>query len=445
MSENGHKQFRLSGSQSILLGFVFLIVIGAVLLMLPFSTRTGEWTCFTDALFTATSASSVTGLVVYDTASRWSWFGQLVILTLIQIGGMGVVTMTTLLTKLIGKKIGLHARATLQEAVSAPNLGEIMKYTRFICIGTIIFEAAGAIAMSPVFISEYGFLKGLWISVFTSVSAFCNAGFDLNGSHGEFSSMVPYMDNPVIVITLVFLILTGGLGFLTWMDIKRYGFKFYKYSTQSKIIIVMELILVFVPMIYLWFGEYQNLPANERFFASLFQAVTPRTAGFNTTDYNAFSGTGIVMTIILMLIGGAPGSTAGGMKITTIAVLFFTMVAFFKHEKSPAIFKRRVTNEAVAGAVAIFMLDLLITVFGAMAIAKIENIAFMRTLFESASAVATVGLTMGITTRLSTISKIILILLMYTGRVGGMTLVFAAITRKSLGNRQYPADNIAVG
>ena len=207
----------------------------------------------------------------------------------------------------------------------------------------------------------------------------------------------------------------------------------------------MELILVFVPMIYLWFGEYQNLPANERFFASLFQAVTPRTAGFNTTDYNAFSGTGIVMTIILMLIGGAPGSTAGGMKITTIAVLFFTMVAFFKHEKSPAIFKRRVTNEAVAGAVAIFMLDLLITVFGAMAIAKIENIAFMRTLFESASAVATVGLTMGITTRLSTISKIILILLMYTGRVGGMTLVFAAITRKSLGNRQYPADNIAVG
>ena len=413
--------------------------------MLPFSTRTGEWTSFTDALFTATSASSVTGLVVYDTASRWSWFGQLVILTLIQIGGMGVVTMTTLLTKLIGKKIGLHARATLQEAVSAPNLGEIMKYTRFICIGTIIFEAAGAIAMSPVFISEYGFLKGLWISVFTSVSAFCNAGFDLNGSHGEFSSMVPYMDNPVIVITLVFLILTGGLGFLTWMDIKRYGFKFYKYSTQSKIIIVMELILVFVPMIYLWFGEYQNLPANERFFASLFQAVTPRTAGFNTTDYNAFSGTGIVMTIILMLIGGAPGSTAGGMKITTIAVLFFTMVAFFKHEKSPAIFKRRVTNEAVAGAVAIFMLDLLITVFGAMAIAKIENIAFMRTLFESASAVATVGLTMGITTRLSTISKIILILLMYTGRVGGMTLVFAAITRKSLGNRQYPADNIAVG
>ena len=205
------------------------------------------------------------------------------------------------------------------------------------------------------------------------------------------------------------------------------------------IIIVMEIILVVVPMVYLWFGEYSELPFGQRFFASLFQAVTPRTAGFNTTDYNDFSGTGVVMTIILMLIGGAPGSTAGGMKITTIAVLFFTMIAFFKREKSPAVFKRRITNEAVTGAVAVFMLDLIITVFGAMAISKI------KTLFESASAVATVGLTMGITTQIGSISKIILMILMYTGRVGGLTLVFAAVTRKSLGNRQYPADNIAVG
>lgn len=445
MTKDGHRHFRLSGSQSILLGFVFLMLAGAILLMLPFSTKTGEWTNFTDALFTAVSASSVTGLVLYDTATRWSWFGQLVILTLIQIGGMGVITMTTILTKLIGRKIGLQARTTLQEAVSAPNLGEIMKYTRFICIGTVIFEAAGAVTMSPVFISEYGILKGLWVSVFTSISAFCNAGFDLNGAHGPFSSMVPYMDNPVIVLTLVFLILTGGLGFLTWMDIRKHGFKFHKYSTQSKIIIVMEVILVLVPMVYLWFGEYTDLPSGQRFFASLFQAVTPRTAGFNTTDYNSFSGTGSVMTIILMLIGGAPGSTAGGMKLTTIAVLFFTMVSYFQHEKSPAVFKRRITNEAVTGSVAVFMLDIIITVFGAMAISRIENISFLKTLFESASAVATVGLTMGITTTLGTVSKYILIFLMYTGRVGGLTLVFAAITRKATGNRQFPSDNIAVG
>lgn len=445
MTKSGKRHYKLSGAQTILLGFVLLILAGAFLLMLPISSRSGEWTSVTDALFTATSASCVTGLVLYDTWSHWTVFGQLVILALIQVGGMGVVTMTTVLSKLVGKKLGLQARATMQEAVSAPNLGEIMKYTRFIFLGCIIFEALGAVAMSPVFISEYGFLKGIWLSVFTSISAFCNAGFDLNGSHGEFSSMMPYMDNPVIVITLVLLILMGGLGFLTWMDIRKHGLKFYKYSTQSKVIIVMEVILVLVPMIYLWFGEYGDLPANQRFLASLFQSVTPRTAGFNTTDYNSFSGTGVVMTVILMLIGGAPGSTAGGMKITTITILFLTMLAFFKREKSPAVFKRRITTEAMYGAVAVFMLDIMLTVLGSMSIAKIEQTAFLKALFESASAVGTVGLSMGITSALHTASKYILIILMYTGRVGGLTLVFAAVSRKSTGNRQYPADNIAVG
>lgn len=445
MDGSKNNRFRLSGSQSILLGFLLMIAAGAVLLMLPISSKTREWTGIIDAFFTATSASCVTGLIIYDTETHWSLFGQMVILTLIQIGGMGVVTMTTILSKLIGKKISLQARATLQEAVSAPNLGEILKYTRFICLGTVIFESAGAIIMSPVFISEYGFLKGIWLSVFTSVSAFCNAGFDLNGSHGAFSSMMPYMDNPVIVLTLVFLIITGGLGFLTWLDIRKYGLRFSRYSTQSKIIIVMEVFLIIVPMIYLWYGEYEHLPFGQRYLASLFQAVTPRTAGFNTTDYNYFSGTGILMTVILMLIGGAPGSTAGGMKITTVAVLFFTMISVFKHEKSPAVFKRRIKAEAISGAIAVFMLDTIITLIGAMLISKIEHIAFLKTLFESASAVGTVGLTMGITPGLAAASKIILIILMYIGRVGGLTLVFAAITRKSTGNRQYPADNIAVG
>ena len=445
MSNNGQKHFRLSGAQTILLGFAVMIVLGALLLMLPVSTRSGEWTNVADAFFTATSAGCVTGLVVYDTQSHWSWFGQLVILILIQIGGMGVVTMTTILSKIVGTKLGLQARTTMQEAVSAPNLGEIMKYTRFIFIGCVIFELTGAVLMSPVFIAEYGPLKGIWRALFTSISAFCNAGFDLNGKYGEFSSMMPYMDHPLIVLTLVFLILTGGLGFLTWMDIRKHGLKFYRYSTQSKIILVMEIILILVPMVYLWFGEYGALPYNQRFLASLFQAVTPRTAGFNTTDYNSFSGTGIVMTIILMLIGGAPGSTAGGMKITTVAILFFTMISVFRREKGPAVFKRRITQDAIYGAIAVFMLDVMLAMFGAMCIAKIENIAFLKTLFESASAVATVGLSMGITPTLSLASKLILIFIMYTGRVGGLTLVFAAISRRSTVNKQYPADNIAVG
>ena len=445
MDNKGKKHFRLSGAQTILLGFVVMIVIGALLLMLPVSTKSGEWTNVADAFFTATSAGCVTGLVVYDTQSHWSWFGQLVILILIQIGGMGVVTMTTILSKIAGRKLGLQARTTMQEAVSAPNLGEIMKYTRFIFTGCVIFELMGAVLMSPVFIAEYGPLKGIWRAVFTSISAFCNAGFDLNGKYGEFSSMMPYMDHPLIVLTLVFLILTGGLGFLTWMDIRKHGLKFYRYSTQSKIIILMEIILILVPMIYLWFGEYGGLPYNQRFLSSLFQAVTPRTAGFNTTDYNNFSGIGIVMTIILMLIGGAPGSTAGGMKITTVAILFFTMISVFRREKSPAVFRRRITQEAIYGAIAVFMLDIMLAVSGAMCISKIEGIAFLKTLFESASAVATVGLSMGITPALTLPSKLILIFIMYTGRVGGLTLVFAAISRRSTVNKQYPADNIAVG
>ena len=445
MSEKGHRHYRLSGSQTILLGFVILILAGAVLLMLPISSRSGEWTGFIDALFTSASASCVTGLVVYDTWSHWNWFGQLIILSLIQIGGMGVVTMTTLLSRIVGRKLGLQARATMQEAVSAPNLSEVLKYTKFICIGTVIFELAGAVLMSPVFIAEYGPLKGIWLSLFSSISAFCNAGFDLNGEYGPFSSMVPYMDNPLIVIVLVILILTGGLGFLTWMDIKKHGLKFYKYSTQSKLIIFMEIVLVLVPMVYLWFGEYEDLPYGQRFLASLFQAVTPRTAGFNTTDYNSFSDTGVIITIILMLIGGAPGSTAGGMKITTIAILFFTMITVFKREKSPAIFKRRITTEAVYGAIAVFILDVMLAVFAAMAVSRIEGVGYLKALFETASAVATVGLSMGITPSLTIASKIILIVIMYIGRVGGLTLVFAAITRRSTVNKQYPADNIAVG
>lgn len=445
MSEKGHRHYRLSGSQTILLGFVILILAGAVLLMLPISSRSGEWTGFIDALFTSASASCVTGLVVYDTWSHWNWFGQLIILSLIQIGGMGVVTMTTLLSRIVGRKLGLQARATMQEAVSAPNLSEVLKYTKFICIGTVIFELAGAVLMSPVFIAEYGPLKGIWLSLFSSISAFCNAGFDLNGEYGPFSSMVPYMDNPLIVIVLVILILTGGLGFLTWMDIKKHGLKFYKYSTQSKLIIFMEIVLVIVPMVYLWFGEYEDLPYGQRFLASLFQAVTPRTAGFNTTDYNSFSDTGVIITIILMLIGGAPGSTAGGMKITTIAILFFTMITVFKREKSPAIFKRRITTEAVYGAIAVFMLDVMLAVFAAMAVSRIEGVGYLKALFETASAVATVGLSMGITPNLTIASKIILIVIMYIGRVGGLTLIFAAITRRSTVNKQYPADNIAVG
>ena len=436
---------RLTGPQITLVGFLILVLTGAVLLMLPISSKDRTFTPFIDSLFTSVSAGCVTGLIVKDTQTSWSLFGQVIILLLIQIGGMGVITMTTLFMMFTGKKIDLRSRAAMQEAVSAPNIGGIAKLTHFIMKGTLLFEGIGAVLVMPVFIKDFGVAKGIWYSIFMSISAFCNAGFDLMGSKGECSSLTYYADNPVVNIVFIFLILTGGLGFLTWADIKTYGVKFKRYSTQSKVILVAEVILVVFPALYFYFFELAGEPTGARILESVFTAVSPRTAGFNTIDYNEFSGGGIAISIMLMLIGGAPGSTAGGMKITTICVLWAAMICVFRREKAPAFFKRRITPDTVVNAVAVFLLDLQLFLFGGIAISVIEKLPLVQTFFECASAVATVGLTMGITSSLGAVSKMILIIIMFGGRVGGLTLVFAATIRKNSINDKYPADQIAVG
>lgn len=435
----------MTGPQIILMGFLIMVLAGAFLLMMPFSSKDSEFTPFIDALFTSVSAGCVTGLIVQDTQTSWSLFGQIVILTLIQIGGMGIITMTTFFMMFTGKKIDLRSRAAMQEAVSAPNIGGIAKLTGFIVKGTVLFEGLGALCVMPVFIKDFGVAKGIWYSVFMSISAFCNAGFDLMGSVGECSSLTYYADNPVINIVFIILILTGGLGFLTWNDIRTYKFKIRRYSTQSKIILVSELFLILIPALYFFFFELNGEPMQARVLQSLFSAVSPRTAGFNTVDYNEFSGGGIALTIVLMLIGGAPGSTAGGMKITTLAILWAVMISVFRREKAPALFKRRIGNDVVSSAVAVFLLDMHLFLIGAFSISLIENLPLMETLFECASAVATVGLTMGITSSLHAASKIILIFIMYSGRVGGLTLVFAATGRTNAIHDKYPTDHVAVG
>lgn len=435
----------MTGPQIILMGFLIMVLAGAFLLMMPFSSKDREFTPFIDALFTSVSAGCVTGLIVQDTQTSWSLFGQIVILTLIQIGGMGIITMTTFFMMFTGKKIDLRSRAAMQEAVSAPNIGGIAKLTGFIVKGTVLFEGLGALCVMPVFIKDFGVAKGIWYSVFMSISAFCNAGFDLMGSVGECSSLTYYADNPVINIVFIILILTGGLGFLTWNDIRTYKFKIRRYSTQSKIILVSELFLILIPALYFFFFELNGEPMQARVLQSLFSAVSPRTAGFNTVDYNEFSGGGIALTIVLMLIGGAPGSTAGGMKITTLAILWAVMISVFRREKAPALFKRRIGNDVVSSAVAVFLLDMHLFLIGAFSISLIENLPLMETLFECASAVATVGLTMGITSSLHAASKIILIFIMYSGRVGGLTLVFAATGRTNAIHDKYPTDHVAVG
>lgn len=437
------KQF--SSARIILFGFIIMIFVGASILSLPISSRSREFTPFIDALFTATSASCVTGLIVYDTATHWSVFGKIIIIAMIQCGGLGVVTMLTVFTQVTGKKIGLRDRATLQSALSAPQIGGIVKLTSFIFKGTIIIEMIGALLMFPSFMKDFGVTKGIYYSIFHSISAFCNAGFDLMGDVSKFSSLTKYQSDIMINITIMLLILIGGLGFLIWKDIVDYRFDIKRYSTQTKIVLTMTFILVLFPSVLFFFTEFSTLDIKTRVLSSLFQAVTPRTAGFNTIDYTKFSDNGIAMTIILMLIGGGSGSTAGGIKMSTIFILVATMCSVLKQDKEVAVFKKRIEPDIIKNAVAVFALDIFLFIVGSMIISGIEGFSLKETMFECASAVATVGLTLGITPHLGIISKILLICMMYFGRVGGITLIFAAVTPKKNGNARYPKDQVAVG
>ena len=439
------KRFRLTGAQLILLGFAAMILIGAVLLMLPISSQERKFTPFINALFTATSAGCVTGLVVYDTATYWSVFGKVVLFVLIQVGGLGIITMTVIFFKLVGKKIGLVGRSTMQEAVSAPQIGGIIAMTGRIVRMTIIFEALGALALSPIFIRDFGPVKGICYAVFHSVSAFCNAGFDLMGHVEQFSSFTFYASEPLVNVVLMALILIGGMGFLTWDDVRNHGWKLKRYTTQSKVILTTALVLIILPAVYFFFADYSTRPMGERVLRSLFQSVTTRTAGFNTSDQASLTTIGMMLTTGLMLIGGAPGSTAGGMKMTTIAVIVIAALSVFRRNRYAAVFHRRLSSDTIRNALAVFFLYLFLFLLGGCLLSFLEGLPLRLTLFESASAVGTVGLTTGITPGLGTASKIILSFLMFAGRVGGLTLIFATVSTRDTYNMKYPEDRITVG
>lgn len=436
---------KLSSSQIILLGFAGVILLGACLLALPISSKTHEWTSFIDALFTSTSAVCVTGLVVFDTATYWTIFGQSVILLLIQIGGMGVVTIAVSLAVISGKKIGLFSRETMKNAISAPNVSGIVRLTGFIIKGIFAIELIGALVMMPVFCIDYG-AEGIWLAVFHSISAFCNAGFDIMGTKsGEFTSITHYSAQPVINLTIMLLIVIGGIGFLVWEDIYKHKWRIREYRTQSKVVLMVSAALIVLPAIYFFFFEFGDLPVGERILASLFQAVTPRTAGFNTIDLTAISDTGLYLMILLMLIGGSPGSTAGGMKTTTIAVLFASAFSVFRKKDNAELMKRRIDDETVKTASAILIMYITLFLLGGMAISAIEGLPITSCLYETASAVGTVGLTLGITPTLGIASKWILILSMFFGRVGGLTLIYAAFGANKKPVAKLPTDTIAVG
>lgn len=440
---------RISPSQIIILGYFLLIVCGTALLMLPFTTRDGAGPGFGDALFTATSAITVTGLVVHDTVRYWSIFGQFIILLLIQVGGLGVMSMAVAVAVLAGQKIGFRLRWVMQESISAPQLAGIVRLTGFIFKTVLAVELLGAALLSLRFCPQMGLVKGLWMALFHSVSAFCNAGFDLMGQAHPYASLTAYTSDPLVCLVIVSLITTGGIGFLTLDDVRSHGRDFRSYRLQSKLVLLFSAALVLLGFLFFFFYEFSregwHMSGPEAALAALFQAVSPRTAGFNSVDLAALSPIGKLVTILLMLVGAAPGSTGGGFKVTTFAVLILGLLSIFLHRSDVRGFGRRLPDMALRRASGIFMFYLLLFLAGGMLISAFDELPLMTAFFEAASAIGTVGLTLGATPELSDASRGILILLMYFGRVGSLTVVFAVSSGIRQDGFRYPAEDVAVG
>ena len=445
MPEKSYKKKHMTSFQLIIMGFAGVILLGTVLLMLPFSSAEKVITPFHEALFTATSAVCVTGLVVKDTGSYWSLAGQTIILALIQIGGLGVVTVAASVSLLSGKKISLMQRSTMQDAISAPKVGGIVRLTRFILRGTFLIEAAGTVLLLPVFMGDYG-KKGIWMSVFHSISAFCNAGFDILGTDSSmFPSLTGYSGNILINLVIMLLIITGGIGFLTWDDIYTNKLNFKRYRMQSKIILMTTACLILFPTVFFYICDLTKLPMEKRLLAAAFQSVTTRTAVFNTINISEMSEASKAVMILLMLIGGSPGSTAGGMKTTTFSVLILNAIATFRSQENAGAFGRRLEYHVIKNAATIAMLYFALFFGGGIAISVYEGLPLLNCLYEAASAVGTVGLTLGITPELHVFSQVVLIILMYLGRVGGLTLIYAVFSGRNKGNAKLPLEKITVG
>lgn len=445
MADFIHKKNRFTSFQIIIGGFIAVILIGALLLMLPVSSKAGIITPFNEALFTSTSAVCVTGLVVQDTATYWSWFGQGIILVLIQIGGLGVITIAVSFALLSGRKISLMQRSVMQEAISAPKVGGIVRLTGFVLKGTFLVEFTASFIMMPVFVKDFG-AKGIWMAIFHSISAFCNAGFDLMGTeNAKYASLTSYISHPLINITIMLLIIIGGIGFLTWEDILKNKYRIKSYRMQAKVILTTSFLLILFPAFFFFFRDFADMPMQERIFSSLFQAVTPRTAGFNTADLTMMTKDGLGIVIVLMLVGGSPGSTAGGMKTTTLAVLIANTLACFRRKEDAQMFGRRIETSTIKNAATIFMMYIVLFFGGAIVISTVEDLSFSTCLFETASAIGTVGLTLGITPELGVISQTILMILMFLGRVGGLTLIYAALSGSGKKISKLPQEKMTVG
>ena len=439
------KKIQLNPPRILALGFATLILIGAILLNLPMASKNGESIGFVNSLFTSASAVCVTGLVVVNTAEHWSLFGQIVIISLIQMGGLGFMTMATIVAMLMGKKISLKERLVIKEQLNQDNISGLVRLTRYVVFSTFLIELIGAILLSTRFIPKFGKITGLWYSLFHSISAFCNAGFDIMGE-----SIVPFVGDFIINITIALLIIIGGLGFNVYIDISQKK-SFKRLHLHSKIVIVITLILIFSGMFLILLVEKDNpntlgeLSKKERFLASFFQSVIARTAGFNSVDISKLYDTTGFILIILMFIGGSPGSTAGGIKTTTFGTIILTTLAVVRGNKDVSVFNRRINQDIINRALAIATIALALILTVSLLLTLTEEGNFLDLLFESTSAFATVGLTRGITPNLSTIGKLIISTTMYLGRVGPLTMAFAFAQKQKHPLYRHCEGNIIVG
>lgn len=438
---------RLSATKIFAIVYFLIIILGGVLLTLPVSSGTGNSTNFLDACFTATSATCVTGLSVFNTYEYWSLFGQIVILCLIQIGGVGFMTFAVTLVTVLKKKLSITNRTLMQQSVSAPTIGEIVSLTKVIVFGTLTFEALGALAYSFFYVPVLGVLRGIYFSVFHSVSAFCNAGFDLMGITGE-ESLISVQGNIYFNIITMLLIIIGGLGFFVWVDLWQSKFKFKLMRLHTKIVVTVSLFLILFGAVFIFLLEtkaFQGMSFGKKVLLSLFQSVTARTAGFESVNIADMTQASQMIIILLMLVGGSPGSTAGGFKTTTLGILFFNLISTVRKKTDVECFGRSVPAPVVKTVLTIFVIYVILTTGSAIAISRVENIPMLSAMFESSSALATVGLSLDLTSGLGVVSKFILMGLMFAGRVGPLTIFMAFSPDKFSNVSRLPNEEVRVG
>ncbi len=442
-------QKRLSHIQIIALGYFGIVVIGTLLLMLPIATNSGNCAPFGTALFTSISASCVTGLIVQNTVTYWSVFGQVVILGLIQLGGLGYMTIATVFYRLIIRRRGIREKVLMAESINTTRMNNFSNLIKKIFWGTVIIEVLGAALLSIRFIPLFGLLKGIYYSIFHSVSAFCNAGFDLLGSPTPFNSLVGYNNDPLIILVISALVIVGGLGFLVWDDITAKRFRLKKLNLHSKIVLsVTSFLLLISTLLFLLFEHdklFGEMSAGSKLLNSFFSAVTPRTAGFNSVDIASLSEASKLLTVVLMFIGGSSGSTAGGIKTTSFFVILTFAISSIRGKEGMCAFNKRIKNEFLNKALLITFINLSLALVGTFVICATESVSLSNALIETFSAISTVGLTAGVTTTLGTASQITLMILMYCGRVGSVSFAAALFEKKHSAPVTYPAESITIG